>query len=159
MKTSRFSALPRPSHPHGRLLGATEGHCDAVAFWSGTTSAVTACVSRRVSGGPLGDRDLPAPKPTKIGLSGGDPADVCSNCPLWRHSCNQSRMVLASIPLTLLFASSCKPREEFWDGTWSGLWAAGFDVDNDRPESVVSYEYQGSPRQCKEQVTPKTVIT
>ena len=71
------------------------------------------------------------------------------------------RMVLASIPLTLLFASSLQaaPRSS-WDGTWSGLWggrdSTSITIARNR---VVSYEYQGvSTPVAKSKVTPKTAI-
>ena len=70
------------------------------------------------------------------------------------------RMVLASIPLTLLFASSLQaaPRSS-WDGTWSGLWggrdSTSITIARNR---VVSYEYQGvSTPVAKSKMTPKRI--
>lgn len=70
------------------------------------------------------------------------------------------RMVLASIPVSLLFASSLQAApKSAWDGTWSGSWGG------QRPTSitiaggrVVSYEYQGvSTPVAKSIVTPTRV--
>jgi hypothetical protein len=55
------------------------------------------------------------------------------------------RIILASIPLTLLMAAPLNAASKSsWDGTWSGLWGG------QRPTSitivgnkVVSFEYQG----------------
>jgi len=69
-------------------------------------------------------------------------------------------MVLASIPLSLLFASPLQAApKSAWDGTWSGSWGG------QRPTSitiamkrVVSYEYQGvSTPVANSKVTPTRV--
>jgi hypothetical protein len=70
------------------------------------------------------------------------------------------RTVFASIPLSLLFASSLQAAPKTsWDGTWSGSWGGS------RPTSitiarkrVVSYIYQGvSTPVTKSKVTPTKV--
>ena len=71
------------------------------------------------------------------------------------------RMVLASIPLSLLFSSSLQAAPKgSWDGTWSGLWggrdSTSITIARNR---VVSYEYQGaSTPVAMSKVTPKRVI-
>jgi hypothetical protein len=71
------------------------------------------------------------------------------------------RMAFASIPLSLLFASSLQAApKSSWDGTWSGLWggrdSTSITIARNR---VVSYEYQGvSTPVAKSKVTPKRVI-
>ena len=70
------------------------------------------------------------------------------------------RMVFASIPLSLLFASSLQAApKSSWDGTWSGSWG-GRDPTSITiaGKRVVSYEYQGvSTPVAKSKVTPKRV--
>ena len=71
------------------------------------------------------------------------------------------RMVFASIPLSLLFASSLQAApKSSWDGTWSGLWggrdSTSISIARNR---VISYEYQGvSTPVAKSKVTRKRVI-
>jgi hypothetical protein len=69
-------------------------------------------------------------------------------------------MVFASIPLSLLFASSLQAApKSSWDGTWSGSWGGrdptSITIAGNR---VVSYEYQGvSTPVARSKVTPKRV--
>jgi hypothetical protein len=71
------------------------------------------------------------------------------------------RMVLASIPLSLLFATSPQAAPKgSWDGTWSGLWggrdSTSITIARNR---VVSYEYQGtSTPVAMSRVTPQRVV-
>jgi hypothetical protein len=71
------------------------------------------------------------------------------------------RMLFASIPLSLLFASSLQAApKSSWDGTWSGSWGGrdptSITIAGNR---VVSYEYQGaSTLVAKSKVTSKRVI-
>ena len=71
------------------------------------------------------------------------------------------RMVFASIPLSLLFASSLQAApKSSWDGTWSGLWggrdSTSITIARNR---VVSYAYQGaSTPVAQSKVTPKRII-
>ena len=71
------------------------------------------------------------------------------------------RMAFASIPLSLLFASSLQAApKSSWDGTWSGSWGGrdptSITIAGNR---VVSYEYQGaSTPVAKSKVTSKRVI-
>jgi hypothetical protein len=71
------------------------------------------------------------------------------------------RMAFASIPLSLLFASSLQAApKSSWDGTWSGSWGGrdptSITIAGNR---VVSYEFQGaSTPVAKSKVTPKRVI-
>jgi hypothetical protein len=70
------------------------------------------------------------------------------------------RMVVASIPLSLLFMSSVQAASRIgWDGTWSGAWGGSVPMSvtiaNNR---VVSFEYQGvSTPVARSQVTPTRV--
>ena len=71
------------------------------------------------------------------------------------------RMVLASIPLSFLFASSLQAApKSSWDGTWSGSWGGrdptSITIARNR---VVSYQYQGASTQvAKSRVTPQRVV-
>jgi hypothetical protein len=71
------------------------------------------------------------------------------------------RMVLASIPLSFLFASSLQAApKSSWDGTWSGSWGGrdptSITIARNR---VVSYEYQGaSTPVAKSRVTRQRVV-
>jgi hypothetical protein len=72
------------------------------------------------------------------------------------------RMIVAAIPLSLLWASSAQAASRtVWDGTWSGAWggsesqATSVTIAGNR---VVSYEYQGvSTPVAKSVVTPTRV--
>jgi hypothetical protein len=70
------------------------------------------------------------------------------------------RMAFASIPLSLLFASSLQAApKSSWDGTWSGSWGGrdptSITIAGNR---VVSYEYQGvSTPVATSKVTAKRV--
>jgi hypothetical protein len=70
------------------------------------------------------------------------------------------RILFASIPLSLLFASSLQASPiSPWDGTWSGSWGGRNPTSiTIAGKRVVSYEYQGvSTAVARSKVTPKRV--
>jgi len=106
------------------------------------------------------------------GYNGLFPRALCvrhpraKTCALWARTNRGAfmkinrRMVFASIPLSLLFASSLQAApKSSWDGTWSGSWG-GRDPTSITiaGKRVVSYEYQGvSTPVARSKVTPKRV--